>query len=174
MIPALMMNPGVTSIAFALSGIACLIGVNYMKPHHVVDKYKGFNMYRTENPISRILVYSMGIASIGLSASPLFLLVQSMAPSILPSAIGITAGIFGGASAFAYMLPKDKMLGYGKILTGSLLGLICMQLVGLGSMLFVGPNALSSLLFSFDNYAGILLFSGLIAYDTHVAIKSYE
>ena len=74
----------------------------------------------------------------------------------------------------AYALPKDKMLGYGKIFGGSLLGLIAMQLVGLGSAYFLGPNALSSLLFSIDNYAGILLFSGLIAYDTHVAIKEYE
>lgn len=83
-------------------------------------------------------------------------------------------GIFGGASAVAYALPKDKMLGYGKIFGGSLLGLIAMNLIGLGSAYFMGPNAFSSLLFTIDNYAGILLFSGLIAYDTHVAIKQYE
>lgn len=109
-----------------------------------------------------------------MSASPLFLSIQMMNPSIIPSAIAITSGIFGGASLMAYMMPKDKMLGYGSILMGSLLGLIGLQLVGLGAGLFMGPNILSSLLFSVSNYAGILLFSGLIAYDTHVAIKQYE
>lgn len=107
----------------------------------------------------------------GVSASPLFAYMQMLNPSIITSSLAITLGIFGGASAAAYALPKDKMLGYGKILGGSLLGLIAMQLVGLGSAYFMGPNALSTLLFSIDNYAGILLFMGLIGYDTHVAIK---
>lgn len=83
-------------------------------------------------------------------------------------------GIFGGASLMAYTMPKDKMLGYGRIFMGSLLGLIGMQLVGLGSAYFMGPNALSTLLFQLDNYVGIALFAGLIGYDTHVAIKQYE
>lgn len=74
----------------------------------------------------------------------------------------------------AYMMPKDKMLGYGRVFMGGLLGLIGMQLVGLGAAYFMGPNALSSLLFNVNTYGGILLFSGLIAYDTHVAMKNYE
>jgi FtsH-binding integral membrane protein len=126
---------------------------------------------KTQNPISRIMLYSLGVFSLGISASPLFAMMQAISPSIIPTAIGITFGIFGGASAVAYTMPKDKMLGYGRVLTGSLLGLIGMQLVGLGSAYFMGPNALSSLLFSLDTYGGILLFSGLIGYDTHVAIK---
>jgi FtsH-binding integral membrane protein len=95
-------------------------------------------------------------------------------PSIIPSSIGITMGIFGGASLMAYNMPKDKMLGYGRIYMGSLLGLIGMQLIGLGSAIFLGPNPLSTLLFQIDNYVGIVLFAGLIGYDTHLAIKQYE
>lgn len=128
---------------------------------------------KTQNPVSRIALYSLGVLSLGLSASPLFAYMQALSPTIIPSSLGITLGIFGGASAMAYSLPKDKMLGYGRIFMGSLLGLVAMQLVGLGSAYFMGPNALSSLLFSIDNYAGILLFAGLIGYDTHVAIKEY-
>lgn len=97
-----------------------------------------------------------------------------MNPTILPSAIGVTAGIFGGASLMAYNMPKDKMLGYGRVLFGGLIGLIGMQLIGLGAALFMGPNPLSLMLFKADTYLGILLFSGFIAYDTHVAIKEYE
>lgn len=95
-------------------------------------------------------------------------------PTIIPTAIGVTSGIFGGASLVAYNMPKDKMLGYGRIFMGSLLGLIAMQLVGLGASLIMGPNPLSLMLFKADTYLGILLFSGFIAYDTHVAIKAYE
>lgn len=66
------------------------------------------------------------------------------------------------------------MLSAGRVLGGSLLGLIGLQLVGLLAYLVTGPNVLSSLLFRADNYLGIALFSAFVAYDTHVAIKSYE
>lgn len=116
-------------------------------------------------------MYSLGVLSLGASASPFFSSIYALNPNIISTALGITLGIFGGASAIAYTMPKDKMLGYGRILGGSLLGLIAMQLVGLGSAVFMGPNALSSLLFTLDSYLGILLFTGFIAYDTHIAIK---
>ena len=40
----------------------------------------------------------------------------AISPTILPSAIGISAAIFGGASLVAYSMPKDKMLSAGKML----------------------------------------------------------
>lgn len=116
----------------------------------------------------------MGIAGLGLSTAPLFMMAQAVSPTILPTALGITTAIFGGASLIAYNMPKDKMLGFGGVLGGSLLGLLGLQLIGLLTAAFTGPNALSTLLFSANNYLGIGLFSALIAYDTHVAIKMYE
>jgi Bax inhibitor 1 len=116
----------------------------------------------------------MGIAGLGLSSAPLFMMAQAVSPTIIPTALGITTAIFGGASLVAYSMPKDKMLGMGGILMGSLFGLIGLQLVGLLTSMFMGPNPLSSLLFSANNYLGIGLFSALIAYDTHVAMKMYE
>jgi len=113
----------------------------------------------------------MGVAGLGLGAAPLFAMVAGT--SIIPTALGLTTAIFGGASLMAYSMPKDKMLGYGRVLSGSLLGLIGLQLVGLLSSMFMGPNPLSMLLFSATNYVGVGLFSILIAYDTHVAIKMY-
>ena len=175
-LPIVMMNPVAAMIAGGLVTIGSFMGVQFMKPTSVTENVFGGSgsILKTQNSISRIMLYSMGVLSLGISASPLFAYMHMISPTIIPSSLGITLGIFGGASAMAYALPKDKMLGYGKIFGGSLLGLIAMQLVGLGSAYFLGPNALSSLLFSIDNYAGILLFSGMIAYDTHVAIKEYE
>lgn len=175
-LPIVLLNPLPTVIGAGMVTLASFMGVQYMKPTNVKESILGAqgSIYKTQNSISRILIYSMGVLSLGISTSPLFAYMQMISPSIIPSSLGITMGIFGGASAMAYAMPKDKMLGYGRVLGGSLLGLIAMQLVGLGSAYFMGPNALSTLLFTLDNYAGILLFTGLIAYDTHVAIKEYE
>lgn len=129
---------------------------------------------RTTNSPARLALYGMGVLGLGLGATPLFMMAQAMSPSIIPTALGITTAIFGGASLMAYNMPKDKMLGYGRVLGGSLLGLIGLQLVGILSAVFMGPNPLSSLLFSIDNYIGIGLFSAFIAFDTHLAIKMYE
>lgn len=74
----------------------------------------------------------------------------------------------------AYAYPSDKIIGFGRVLSGSLLGLVCMQLIGLASAIVLGPNFLSQLIFAMDNYVGIVLMFGLIGYDTHVAIKEFE
>ncbi len=126
------------------------------------------------NSPARIGLYGMGVMGLGLGAAPLFMMAQAVSPTIIPTALALTTAIFGGASLVAYNMPKDKMLGMGGVLMGSLLGLIGLQLVGLLAAVFTGPNALSYLLFSANNYLGIGIFSALIAYDTHVAIKMYE
>jgi FtsH-binding integral membrane protein len=115
-------------------------------------------------------MYSTGIAALGLSTSPLFGMVLATNPSIITASVGLTMGIFGGASLVAYRLPSHKVLGYGRILMGSLIGLIGMQIIGLCSLAIMGPNSLSMLLFSAQNYLGIELFTALIGYDTHVAM----
>lgn len=174
--PAVMFNPLGTSLLAGLVMIGSFLGVNYIPPRVVSYNEPGIPapIFKTENPPSRLALYCLGVGSLGLSASPLFLYMSAMNPSIITSSIGVTLGIFGGASAISYMLPKDQILGYGNIFFGSLLGLIGVQLVGIGGTLLYGPNALSTLLFDVNTYGGLLLFSGLIAYDTHVAIKSYE
>lgn len=151
-----------------------LISVQFMKAKPITEYQAGIPIHRTENSPLRIGLYAMGVLGLGLSASPLFAHAAYLNPSILTNAIGITCGVFGGASLMAYNMPKDKMLGYGRLFMGSLLGLIGMQLVGLAGLLIAGPNPLSLMLFRADTYLGILLFSGFIAYDTHVAIKQYE
>lgn len=134
----------------------------------------GIPIYKTTNSPLRLGLYGLGTLSLGLTASPLFAYAHMVSPSILPTAIGITSAIFGGASLVAYNMPKDKMLGYGGVLFGSLIGLIGLQIVGLLASIFMGPNMLTSMLFRADSYIGIGLFSIFIAYDTHLAIKMYE
>lgn len=122
----------------------------------------------------RQALYGTGVIGLGLSATPLFAMAAAISPTILPTAIGLTTAIFGGASLMAYNMPKDKMLSYGKPLMGALIGLIGLQLAGLLGAVFMGPNPISMMLYSATSYISIGLFSIMIAYDTHVSIKMYE
>lgn len=122
----------------------------------------------------RSALYGVGVMGLGLGAAPLMAFASAVNPSIVPTCLGLTAAIFGGASLMAYKMPKYSMLGYGKVLGGSLLGLIGLQLIGLGSAFFMGPNAFSMMLLNSSSYLAVGLFTAFIAYDTHVAIKMYE
>jgi Bax inhibitor 1 len=122
----------------------------------------------------RKALYGMGIIGLGLSAAPLIGFANMMNPTILPTALGLTAALFGGASMAAYRMPKDSLLSYGRILGGSLLGLIGLQLVGLGSLYFVGMNPFATMLLNTSTYVSVGLFTAFIAYDTHVAVRMYE
>lgn len=116
----------------------------------------------------------MGIICLGMSAAPLIAAANALNPSILPTAFGLTVALFGGASMTAYRMKKDSMLSYGRILGGSLLGLVGLQLVGLGSLFFVGPNPFAVMLLNSSTYISVGLFTAFIAYDTHLAVKMYE
>ena len=122
----------------------------------------------------RKALYGMGIIGLGLSAAPLIGFANMMNPTILPTALGLTAALFGGASMAAYRMPKYSLLSYGRILGGSLLGLIGLQLVGLGSLYFVGMNPFATMLLNTSTYVSVGLFTAFIAYDTHVAVRMYE
>jgi len=119
-------------------------------------------------------MYGTGIIGLGLSAAPLLAYASMISPSIVPTCLGLTTAIFGGASLAAYSMPKDSMLKYGRVLGGSLLGLIGLQLIGLASTFIVGPNPYTMLLFNASNYISIGLFTAFIAYDTHASIQMYE
>ena len=106
----------------------------------------------------------MGIFGCGLSSSWLLGISTIVSPIILPTAIGLTLGIFGGASLVAYKMPKDKILRYGPVLFGSLIGMIGFDVIGILASYFIGPNPLSELIFKTELYGGILLLAGLVAY----------
>ena len=171
--PFVYTNMGMCTLFGAIMMLGGFISTSYMKPINVVENINGVEIFRTTNSPLRMGMYGMGLMGLGLGAAPLFMMAHAISPTTIPTALALTSAIFGGASLMAYNMPKDRMLGFGGVLMGSLLGLIGLQVVGLLAAVFTGPNALSTLLFSANNYLGIGLFSFLIAYDTHVAIKMY-
>ncbi len=75
----------------------------------------------------------------------------------------ITAGTFGAMALFGYTT-KSNLSGIGKILMMALIGLIIASIVNF----FLNSSGLGMIL----NYAGVLIFVGLTAYDTQ-KVKAY-
>jgi FtsH-binding integral membrane protein len=119
-------------------------------------------------------MFGVGCIAMGLSASPLFMAVQEASSSILPMTMGVTAAIFGGASLMGLLMPKSKMLGYSGILSGSFLGLVGLNASGMLAAKFLGITLFANTLTTPESYLGIGIFTLMIVYDTHQAIKRYE
>lgn len=115
----------------------------------------------------------MGVAGLGLGAYPLFLYANAINPAILPISIGISSMVFGSASLYAYTRKPDSLLGMGTALYSGLLGLLGINIAGLLTNLIIGPNLFSMMCFRADTFLGVGLFSALVAYDTHVAMRAY-
>ena len=75
----------------------------------------------------------------------------------------ITAGTFGAMALFGYTT-KSNLSSIGKILMMALIGLIIASIVNF----FLNSSGLGMIL----NYAGVLIFVGLTAYDTQ-KVKAY-
>lgn len=75
----------------------------------------------------------------------------------IASTFAITAGTFGAMSLVGFFIKKD-LSAFGRIFLMLLIGIIIATIVNI----FVGSTGLAMLL----NYAGVVIFVGLTAYDT--------
>jgi FtsH-binding integral membrane protein len=178
-IPALstMMVP----LAFGgfVATLAGFISSSYMKPNYFVEQERynareKIETIRSVNSPLRQAMFGLGVVGLGLSGAPLIAFASAVSPTIVPTCLGLTTAIFGGASLMAYNMKKDSMLKYSGVLFGSLLGLIGLQLGGLAAAMIMGPNVFSMMMLNSSSYIAVGLFSAFILYDTHVAIKMYE
>lgn len=135
---------------------------------------KGEQMVRTKNSLERLAIYGVGCLSLGFSASPLFYSINEISMNILPLTMGVSAAIFGGASLLGLILPRGFMLGYGSVLMGGIIGLIGLNFSGLLAAKFLGMHTFAATLLTIEAYCGIVLFSAMLVYDTHSAIKRYK
>jgi FtsH-binding integral membrane protein len=83
------------------------------------------------------------------------------------SAFVVTAGMFGAMSVYGFVTKRD-LSGMGSILFMALIGLILASVVSL----FWRNDVLTTII----NYAGVVIFAGLTAYDTqslrHIAVAT--
>jgi len=166
-----------------LTSIGSIIGLSYTKytihQKQILVKDKNLrekiiDYWYSRNTNARLASYAGLVTGMSLSFSPMVAIVNDIAPTILPASVLLTSCVFGGSLLYAKMRPKGALLAWEAPLMGGLLGLVGMGVVGLGSQLIFGPNLFSAALHSIDTYGGLILFTGMTAYDTHKAIDFYE
>lgn len=85
--------------------------------------------------------------------------------AIIYQAFFVTAIVFGIMSAYGYFTKKD-LTGLGQLLFFGLIGIVVASIVNI----FVGGTTLSL----YISYAGLIIFLGLVAYDTQKIKNMYH
>ena len=174
----------ITGIPLASPMVCCLGGLgaslagiyffNKAPVYMGTENINGVNYNTIESSQSRKNAYMAVIGGVGISMAPILSFFQLVNPMAILGAGMLTVSISAGASLYAYMRPKDSLLWLRGPLVGALGVLLVSNLAAIGSAALFGPSAFSALAHRFDLYAGSALFTALIAYDTHVAIKMYD
>ena len=122
-----------------------------------------FGMFALKNPSPRAagLYYWTIVALIGAGLGVWLL---AYTGTSVASTFLITAAAFGGLSLFGYTTKKD-MTAFGSFLIMGLIGLVIASLVNV----FLQSSAMSFVI----SIAGVLIFAGLIAYDTQRLKMTY-
>lgn len=127
------------------------------------------NVYYSINSIPRILSYCSLVVGNGIIMTPIF---STMPNAVLPAFIA-SSSVFAGATMYTMTRKAGELDSWGATLYSSLTGLVGVSLLGLGSQLFLGQNWFSDTTHLISLYGGVPLFTGLVAYDTHIAIQRY-
>ena len=122
------------------------------------------SMFFMKNPTARgvNLLYWAVVATIGAGLGVLFL---RYTDGSLASTFFVTAAAFGGLSLFGYVTKKD-LSGMGTFLIMGVIGLVIASLVNA----FLVKSGMFGLVIS---GLGVLIFAGLIAYDTQRLKMTY-
>lgn len=109
------------------------------------------------------LLYWVFVASFGLSLSSIFLIYRI---GSIGEVFFITAGTFGAMSLYGYTTKRD-LTGFGSFLMMGLFGIIIASVVNI----FVGSSMMNFAI----SVLGVLIFTGLTAYDTQrIKAQFYE
>ena len=136
-------------MAVGMSGLGWLVA---FAPIGLV-LWLSFGIHRMSTPMAQGIFWAYA-ALMGLSLSSVFLIYtgESIARTFF-----VTAGTFGAMSLYGYTTKKD-LTGWGSFLIMGLLGLIVASIVNL----FLQSSALGFA----TSAIGVLIFTGLVAYDT--------
>ena len=159
---------------FALGGCVGMGIASYsIKQKQIVDKHRNSVSYMyAEDSLARKVSYGAVIAGMGMSTAPI-IAIAGATDILLPATVA-SGLVFGGATWYAYTRKVGELNAWGPALYGGLFGLVGCGLSGIVSTLVFGPNIFGEMMHSIQLYSGLPLFTGLIAYDTHMAIEMYK
>lgn len=175
---ATLLGPVGLSMPLFIGGIvtsfASIFGLSWLKPEFKKKTDHGKEILYAEDSLARKLSFVGLTGGMGVAMAPMIQMVLSIDPMIVPVSLGLTASIFGGCWLYSKKCTDLSMMKWKFPLLIGLCSLVGLQLIGLGSMWFFGPNAISALIHSVDLYGGIVLFVLLTIYDMHKASKMYR
>lgn len=111
-------------------------------------------LMKRPNPVTTNLLYWAVVATMGASLGWIFLVYSGAS---VATTFFVTAAAFAGLSLFGYTTKRD-LSAIGTFLIMAVIGLIIASVVNMFLQ--------SSMLYWIITYAGVLIFSGLIAFDT--------
>lgn len=121
---------------------------------------------RRAKPWNYLLLFGLNFL-IGLSAGPLFFMIDAAGKSVvLLQAFIMTAGVFGGLTAYAWISRKDFSF-LGGFLTVGIIGLVLASIV---YMFIPGATGLGFAIAC----VGVLIMSGFVLYDTSNILHRYH
>lgn len=174
--PFLGFDPVTTILTGAVMSFAGIFGLSLIQPVHRETATKEGLVLTTENPSLRTLSYAAVTIGMGAAIGPAVAMFNVIDPMIVPISALITSSLFGGCLLFEKYLFKrgtDASSWQGP-LTAGLVGLIGLQLAGLGASFFLGTNAFSSAVHSLDVGLGSLFFMVMAIADSAAARKMYQ
>jgi FtsH-binding integral membrane protein len=120
-------------------------------------------LMKRPSPVMTNILYWAVVATMGLSLGWIFLVYTGAS---VATTFFVTAAAFGGLSLYGYTTKRDL----GPIGTFLIMGVIGLVIASVVNMFMA-----SSVLYWIITFAGVLLFSGLIAYDTQrLKLTYYE
>lgn len=165
----------------ALTGALAWASVNTGLAHVVFAP--GISLLFMLAPLAFMLVLSFGInrlsvgtaqllfwlfcASMGISMGAIFLVYTE---SSIARAFFVTASTFGAMSLWGYTTKRD-LSGFGSFMMMGVIGIALASLVNLGLALFGTP---SSMLNWVTSVIGVVVFTGLTAWDTQRIKQTYS
>lgn len=157
----------------AVMGLGCTLATTMIKPTYESILSKGQQIRITVNPPARELTFAAMTIGMGMIMAPMVSIITVIDPTILPISVLITGATFGTCAIVASRIKDTSIMAWKAPLMGGLFSLVGLQLAGLGSLLIFGPTSFDAVINSIDIYGGILLFTGLTAYDSHQARLAY-
>lgn len=154
-------NTGLSQIVFSGRGASLLFMLAPLAFMLVLN----FGINRLSAGTARILFWAF-CASMGVSMAGIFMIYTDTS---IARAFFATAATFGAMSLWGYTTRKD-LTGFGSFLMMGVIGIMLASLVNLGLALFGQP---SSMLNWMTSVLGVLVFTGLTAWDTQNIKQSY-
>ncbi|KAG5503461.1 hypothetical protein JKF63_05600 [Porcisia hertigi] len=113
------------------------------------------------NPSLKLALFFSFALLEGMAIAPLVLMTSMK--GVLTTSIVLTAAVFGGFSAAAYLAPRASMVAWQGPLFGALIGMVAISLLNV-----FYPTAIAH---SIILYGGLAIFSLMVAVDTQAMIE---